>query len=140
MKVIFLDIDGVLNSLTYFEENNILDGIDKEKVKLLQDIIRKTQVEIVLSSSWRIGYNKDDTSHPCYKLKEYGLNIMDFTPVLRTNRGSEIKAWLNKNKVDKFIILDDESDMGDLLPYLVKTDWKNGLTKIEAEECIKRLS
>ena len=64
MKVIFLDVDGVLNSeddlLIYRAKNNITGCILYEEVedrplKLLKEIIDKTNAKIVVSSSWRIG-------------------------------------------------------------------------------------
>ena len=61
MKVIFLDIDGVLNSFQTFREiyyEHELTGfrrvaIDIDKVKLLKEIVDNTGALIVLSSSWR---------------------------------------------------------------------------------------
>ncbi len=59
MKIIFLDIDGVLNSDEYFDKISNLDiqgieqEIDIEKVKLLKEAINETGAKVVLSSSWR---------------------------------------------------------------------------------------
>lgn len=47
MKIIFLDIDGVLNY------ENSKSKVEEEKVKLLKEIVDKTGAEIVLSSDWR---------------------------------------------------------------------------------------
>ena len=55
-KIIFLDIDGVLNSMDYFEQTKDCKGyteINPEKVKLLKEIVDRTGAEIVLSSTWR---------------------------------------------------------------------------------------
>ena len=63
IKVIFLDIDGVLNSEKSINKN--LKKFGKEKgqhalmpdrshIKLLNHIIKETNCKIVLSSSWRI--------------------------------------------------------------------------------------
>ena len=62
MKVIFLDIDGVLNtSQTFIEIDNefIKTGkrrieIDLDRVELLKEIVDATGAVIVLSSSWRL--------------------------------------------------------------------------------------
>lgn len=62
MKIIFLDIDGVLNSESYFGTVGYLSSsdiyykqIDLCAVQLLKKIIDKTKAGIVLSSCWRIG-------------------------------------------------------------------------------------
>ncbi len=52
MKLLFLDIDGVLNNHKY--EADVLCGqIHKDKVELLNRILRETGCHIVLSSAWR---------------------------------------------------------------------------------------
>lgn len=56
MKVIFLDIDGELTYAGY--ENPNTNDIDPEKVRLLKEIVIATDAKIVLSSSWKCGYNK----------------------------------------------------------------------------------
>ena len=58
MKVIFLDIDGVLNNQTLLYHYG-LDYIDGDMVELLKHVVSATGAEIVLSSSWRLdGYSK----------------------------------------------------------------------------------
>ena len=63
MKVIFLDIDGVLNSDEYVDKvkksdiQGIERDIDIEKVKLLKRAIDETGAKVVLSSSWRYTKN-----------------------------------------------------------------------------------
>lgn len=59
MKVIFLDVDGVLNSNDYIEytsKNNvkgILEEIDPKKIDMLKQVLNITGAKIVVSSSWR---------------------------------------------------------------------------------------
>lgn len=118
-KIIFLDIDGVLNSVDYFEQVKDCKGykeINPEKTKLLKEIVDRTGAEIVLSSTWRdLGKRKDEPEHPMYTyltdtLKEYGMKITEHTPCIGQNRPKEIKAWLD-NQPDKdirFVSLDDD--------------------------------
>lgn len=52
MKVIFLDVDGVLNSNQRRLEIGG-ESLEEEKVKLLSMIIRRTGAVVVLHSGWR---------------------------------------------------------------------------------------
>ena len=82
MKVIFLDVDGVLNSMDYLEENYEdyrLHPINRICVERLARIVRQTDARLVLSSSWRTGWSPDEEKiMPACKiltdvLKEYGF-------------------------------------------------------------------
>ena len=118
-KIVFLDIDGVLNSMDYFGRTKDCKGyteINPEKVKLLKEIVDRTGAEIVLSSTWRdLGKRKNEPEHRMYTyltdtLKEYGMEIIDHTPYIGHDRPKEIRAWLD-NQQDKdiqFVSLDDD--------------------------------
>lgn len=159
-KIIFLDIDGVLNCQdTFIEnyqervllnkyldksvENNVkisMCDIDYEKVMLVKYICDATGAKIVVTSSWRLLKNYIFIEE---KLIQMGLSIIDVTDYIYNNRGDEIRDYLNNHKVDRFIILDDEvfPDFNDLVNYLVKTDFYNkGLDEVHVEEAIKILS
>lgn len=56
MRVIFLDIDGELTYTGYRNEKT--QDIDLEKVALLKEIVETTDAKIVLSSSWKCGYDR----------------------------------------------------------------------------------
>lgn len=55
-KIIFLNIDGVLNDDGYNRSKGIY--VDPEMVKNLAYIIRNTGADVILSSSWRLVYKK----------------------------------------------------------------------------------
>lgn len=126
MKVIFLDVDGVLNSDEYFNSikdkkiNTIENQIDINKVKLLKQAVNTTGAKLVLSSSWRYTKNANNLKA---LLLNYGM-IVDSTPFLNNERGKEIKKWLEEHKnVEDYVILDDEifkSYDEELLKKLVK--------------------
>ena len=120
MKVIFLDIDGVLNSEMYeaSRTENSTDGyIDMSRLKLLADIINATDAKIVLSSSWRLDWDKsselcgEDGEYINHCLAKYGLAVMDKTPFISffTERRMEILTWLSNHRsdVESFVVLDD---------------------------------
>ena len=132
MKVIFLDVDGVLNSDEYFEKTKglnlqgIYQDIDVEKIKLLKKAVDETGAKVVLTSSWRYTKNAIKLKE---LLKEYEI-FVDATPFIENKRGLEIKKWLLDNQnVDDFVILDDEifdSFDEDLLEKLIKISDGNG--------------
>lgn len=158
MKVIFLDVDGVLNAEYSKSRCGECLGVDSDKVKRLKNIVDATGAEIVLSSTWRLGYNKDHNAvenHAKYlsnKLGKQHLRSVGMTPDLGRNgalRGSEIKAWLDRNDdiVDEYVILDDEyfADFytGDLYRHLVRTDFydtNGGLQDEHVEQAIRILN
>jgi hypothetical protein len=135
MKVIFLDIDGVLNSSETMKEGVYLDN---KKVLLLNEVITETDAKVVISSSWRIGQTVKEIKT---FLKLAGLrrhpNIIGFTPNLKTGfRGDEVESWLQKHKeVTQYVIVDDGSDFLDhQKDYLVQTEWDVGLNWFFADQ------
>lgn len=155
MKVIFLDIDGVLNSrhtplkkcFKGFEED---ERTDPRCVQLLNTVVERTQAKIVISSAWRIQHSAEELQ-AYFKHCGFTGEIIGVTPVLLNvdldpedpdewERGDEIQEWLDNNEVENFIILDDDSDMGYLKLHLVKTSFEVGLTAEDAAVVIKELS
>lgn len=72
MRVIFLDIDGELTYTGYRNEKT--QDIDLEKVALLKEIVETTDAKIVLSSSWKCGYDK--TTGEKNLLSDFGKYII----------------------------------------------------------------
>jgi hypothetical protein len=138
--VLFLDVDGVLNQCAITAQ-----GLIREKVELLSQIVQRTGCVLVISSTWRL--SEDHRKRLILMANCYKMTILDWTPDLQTDqnkwdppsRGEEIQAWLEKNPSDTFVILDDERDMGDLLPFAVFTESNTGLTPEIAEEVIQKL-
>ena len=61
MKVLFLDIDGVLNSCNTKAKVGFERAIEEDKIVLLEEIVERTKAEIVLISSWRENWYKGKT-------------------------------------------------------------------------------
>ena len=146
MKVIFLDIDGVLNSEQYIRE---CDGcgivIDPSKMVLLKQIVDATNARIVLSTSWREHWSKDDTQCDSTGVLmnsifgAYGLQIFDKTPQLHTRREEEIRNWLDEHpEVENFVVLDDMLLSGEFLTgHFVKISaYFGGLDATDAQNAI----
>lgn len=118
-KVLFLDIDGVLNSKFYYKYiYKPEDGgskFDPYCVILIKKLIEEFSLKIVISSTWRDGamnrlmkeLNEND-------LVEY-LHEDWLTPVVRpASRGKEIKLWLdNHSEVNDYLIIDDNQNLLD---------------------------
>ncbi len=85
MKVIFLDIDGVLNSIK-FDRLRMRDGrsdfIDESRLPLLKQIVDSTGAVIVLSTTWRVHWEKDENlcdnfgKYMVDTFAKYGLTIL----------------------------------------------------------------
>lgn len=150
MNIIFLDVDGVLNSMnklieTYNETHKPHSGysypFDEKCLKNLKLLVQETNSKIVITSTWR----KDDEGRKTLlkALSKYKLdnNVIGHTPILNEIRGIEIKQFLaNLKEIPNFIILDDDSDMGELMPFLIKTNRQVGLTYENVQEAIIKLN
>ena len=138
MKVIFLDVGGVLNSV----QDRFSWTLESDKhLILLACIVRRTNAKIVVSSSWR-NYDLLDTLKE--RLNDFSMSVYDRTSYSEHGiRGLEIKEWLdNHSDIESFVILDDEDfDIAQYFPKnLVKTNTKIGLQKKDAEKRIAILS
>jgi hypothetical protein len=125
MKLLFLDIDGVLNGTVTTERWNGLVGLDHRLVSMFLEWLSGKNVSIVLSSTWRL---YDDTKE---QLAAVGLSWIGETPKLRAIRGHEIALYLSETPgVEAYAILDDCSDMlPGQLPFLVQTSHVHGLRR-----------
>lgn len=116
MKVIFLDIDGVLNSTRsdeVFKSPLILDPVCCE---LLVELVQATKAKIVISSDWRL-YSCSDSNFNSRWNKAFLVErhhqilteaLVGYTDRGGPNRYDEIQRWLEKHKeCDKFVIIDD---------------------------------
>lgn len=110
MKVVFLDIDGVLNNFGLIRANGF-DYIDDDMVRRFGLIIAQTEADIVLSSYWRL--NPKDRLLVDEALKAWGLFVSDRTPHVPGPRFVEISQWLGENPgVSRYAIVDDDDQAG----------------------------
>lgn len=142
MKVIFLDIDGVVNThLTPVgwvpnpekPGETVMTCADQEKVFMLNNMVDKHGFKVVLSSSWRM----DKEWRATMKANGFIFEFLGSTPDFygRTSRGTEIQSWLEGAKgmhppVEGYAIIDDNADMlAQQKPNFFKTQWGVGLTQ-----------
>ena len=153
MKVIFLDIDGVLNCQSSKSSCHGMMGIDDDKVKRLKELVNTTGAKIVLTSTWKTDWQKVHKEQQGYmaeyldkKLKRHGLVIMDKTDSNSINRGKGILDWIQGKKIESFVILDDEDfdyQEAGVADRVVKTNFCNdngGLQNKEMNQAIKMLT
>ena len=125
MRIIFLDIDGVLNCRQTFiawHDAGIGDSchvVSREMIEVLNRIVKATGAEVIVSSCWRLSFK------PLGKLnaflKEHGaqFDLLDSTPRryrdregggVHEVRGDEIQASMDvwNVKPEDVVILDDD--------------------------------
>ena len=159
-KIIFLDIDGVLNTKFWYgqgKKDKYGPTFDPTAVANLKKILDETGADIVISSSWKsFGLSM---LQRMWKYRNLPSKIIDVTPDclddemllhvdldnvdLLYNRGCEIKVWLKKHEKDisHYVILDDVKD---ILPeqesYFVWVDPDSGITKGNVVQAIMILN
>lgn len=141
-KVLFLDIDGVLNSERtclafggWPHKLNEPGAFDWVSVQLIRNLCRLDGgLRIVLSSTWRETFNYSVVG------RFFGLPIIDATPILNVglyNRGDEIAAWLEANPgVTHYVIVDDNNWMRfDQQEHFVQTSGELGFSHWNFHKC-----
>lgn len=124
MKVLFLDIDGVVNNATTSQRSGLFIGIDPLLAFRVGKIVLDTGCEVVLSSSWRLFPDGRE------EVEQRVCKILDATPSNKglTDRGCEVIAWLKDHpEVTRHAILDDNADFHNDQP-LFKTMTHIGIT------------
>ena len=152
-KIIFLDIDGVLNSSefddhcrgTYLLDPAAEDFLDADAIMTLRYIVDQTGAEVVMSSSWR--EYPEAKWRAVMQMKFYGVEIVDYTPILPAPktwdyRNMEIKAWLEKHpEVVDYLILDDiPMTFVEQARRQVLTTMQKGLLREHADKAIEILN
>lgn len=159
-KVIFLDIDGVLNTnwwYTQMDRNTPKDkygyAFDPKAVANLKRIVEETGADIVISSSWKcLGLTQMEEMWNDRNLpgKIIGITPNTVSDELLLNadidsiemfhiRGEEIREWLSKHgkNVSNYVIIDD---MDNMLPeqqsHFIQTNPEVGISKEDSETAI----
>ena len=140
MKLVFCDIDGVLNSEIGTAESGVL-GIEEEKLYLLQALLESTGAELVITSKAR--FAESVYEERLKTIGNSGIKIRDAFrgKTLSSNpKAIEVLAYLqNKCKdVDNVLILDDnDHDFSEYFKHnFILVSAKTGLTVKDVEEGI----
>jgi len=126
LKIIFLDIDGVLathvefmlNRKKFHKKNPLAEELripypwNKKCVEIFNQIIEETDAEIVLSSDWKLYWNINELEeifkyNGVIKSPIDVTNDKNFSSVLVLDRFHQIKDWVTQNKPKTWIVIDD---------------------------------
>jgi hypothetical protein len=147
VKILFLDVDGVLNTASAFER----PSLHPDKLARLLAIVVETGCDVVLSSSWRAYLDsKDDLRRAMRRAGfEGGKMWIAQTPTrkdapLKTRRAAEIAAWLARTElsVAAWVALDDDvglSSAAQLEGHVVQVNGAVGLTDADVALAIALL-
>lgn len=152
-KIIFLDIDGVFNSVKWFESKDYgiakkelpypLWSLDPEPIELFVKLLKEIKAKIVVSSVWRATRNMK-YFRDLFKQRGFPFPRGTFigkTPNLMNDiRGKEIEKWINENHFNgNYVIIDDDDDM---LPgqKLVQIDEQVGFSERNYQKVVEYLN
>lgn len=157
--LLFLDIDGVLNSVKFMELGTMwgssLESLDPIACERLERVLAATGAEIVLSSAWRHSTSPELMERYLHKRGCPSARVIDRTPFNsempvragtkrprhECERGLEIQHWLDTHPAHDraFAIVDDSEDMAHLRSKLIRTSWQTGLGEEHIEPLILML-
>ena len=150
MKLIFLDIDGVLNCRNL--PISYKDQIDDNMAERLKMIVSGFDAQIILISFWRLFFNQNMTSDNAAgqyiidKLAEHGMHLSGMIDMWGISRGRGIRKYLEEHECDGWVVLDDYNGSDykkyKIRPHLVKTSYGNngGLKEEHVEKAINILN
>lgn len=167
-KLIFLDIDGVLNPVHYmnalfkmwkasFNEIKSQDDYGQlffyQNCDALKQIVDQTGAQIVISSTWRMA--GEQAMKDLWRDRNLPGQIIGITPTQRqviessgaekqsdVCRGDEIAHWIKQNNfTGNYVIIDDTPDMlNSQIENFVRTNGYVGLTMKDADRAIEILN
>lgn len=166
MKLIFLDLDGVLNSREAHKAIRFITGkwvpigppkldpgeeFTRENLNWaamavynLRSIVDETGASIVISSKWATAYHYSHQYIDMFRAYNWqDAPIIGVAGTDMSNRGADIQEWIraysrHNEAVDNYVILDDNADFSDIQKemHLVCVDGVYGLRKEDADKAI----
>lgn len=142
-KYLFLDVDGVLNSVSWYREEWNKDHVypqgdfDPKCVEIVNRIVKETGCKVVVSSSWRTEANLQSI----FDKAGLKFKIHSITP-FGDHRGCEIRDWLtSETEPYVYAILDDDRSMlTEQRKCFIKTNTVIGITDEDARHVINILN
>lgn len=135
MNLIFLDFDGVMNSIrttisritetknyrSFMERHQ--QELDPVAVRLVGRLAEEVNAKVIISSSWRKIHSLDEIN----VMLDFhgGPQAIDVTPSVPSGfRGDEVDLFLRQHPelfdpmVDKYVIFDDDRDFHQTQPFI----------------------
>lgn len=138
MKILFLDIDGVVNNYATMQRFGGFRGIDPKLAAIVQRIVKETGCSVVLSSTWRL--DAKSRAHVRKMVCDFIGVTMDLPHAWR---GEEVRHWLLDNvkqaELQAYAILDDTTDFNSDQPLFLTSE-RTGITDEIAEQVIAHLN
>lgn len=149
-RVLFLDIDGVLNHRAIFLPSRQGSPLCPEAIARLRLVVMRTACRVVLSSTWRMlphhvaqlrqagGF---PAAHEDWRTVELPVEMRGGLIHPDHHRGREIAEWLSRHPdTSRFAIVDDDDDMlPEQRPFFVRTSFDHGLLDDHAEQLVRIL-
>lgn len=141
-RLVFLDFDGVLNSIQSTEHLGTRYRFAPASVSALNELLRQSQAQVVITSTWRESWTLRENAEFLERDGVVSGRVVGKTPALGQERGLEIDAWLRSAPypVMSFVILDDRDDMAMHRNRLVQVNPQVGLSSEQAERAIELLA
>jgi hypothetical protein len=126
VKVIFLDIDGVLNCKKTPNPLELPYIVDRRLLRIFLRMVTRARAKVVLISDWR----HDPAG--LFSARYWGIRYVDIVPYLpKRSRGEQILLWLRKHpNVKRYVVIDDDDDQLDNLPLFQPSASKGISAKI----------
>ena len=137
-RIIFLDFDGVMVSYdSEWDRELNCHAFSPDCVNVLNEIIRHSNAQIVISSSWRYGWTLAELNE---RMRTFGViqNAIDITPAKPSStRYHEIHLWLKNNpQIKHFVVLDDDEEARWFEARWIHTRLRDGLQPEHVEEAL----
>ena len=141
-KLVFLDIDGVLNCDLSISQLGTRYKFWPASIKALNEFLLESDARVVISSTWREHWTLSEIASA---LESAGLRsgrVVGKTCVSGGERGIEIDSWLKSvpYPVESFVILDDKDDMAMHRNRLIQVDSRSGLSTRDVRQAIGLLA
>jgi hypothetical protein len=137
LRVIFLDIDGVLAPIRRWDRYG---DLDRACILVLNEIVARGGADVVVSSTWRYAKTVPQLQ-AMLDAEGFSGRVLDKTPsgTPGASRGEEIAVWLAQHVVHGYVIIDDHADMGELRSRLVQTHPAHGLQPSDVARAVALL-
>lgn len=154
MRVLFLDVDGVLNRSPSHTDNLLWTQpapgmkppwvVDLNLVDSLNTVLEQTDIKIVVSSTWRLPPTRNARDFSAKSRVLLDLIHEDWRTIqsaVSRPRWTEINEWLSRHpEVEAFMVVDDGADAGAGFPdRFLLTDPRVGLTYQGLEVILRKL-